>query len=131
MDGSFVIILMILAFVGLLVWQFMATKNALATTRVESRCPPHEAANVVIGAFGGARGALWTDASGPGSINKRRRGKDGGITMSIDTTHASTSPPPPNCSPRSPPPAGPERVNSVVPTALATRSADSPGRRDR
>ncbi|UOZ11359.1 hypothetical protein [Amycolatopsis sp. WQ 127309] len=27
---------------------------------------------------------LWTAASGPGSINKRRRGKDRGITMSID-----------------------------------------------
>lgn len=82
MDG-FVIVVVVLAFVGLLVWQYMATKNALATTRVESRYTPQQATEMAMGAFGGARSALWTDTSGPGSINKRRRGKDGGITMSI------------------------------------------------
>jgi hypothetical protein len=82
MDG-FVVILVILAVVGLFAWQFAATKNALATTRVESRHTPHEARAVIMRAFGGAAGALWTDGSGPASINMRRRGKDGGITMSI------------------------------------------------
>lgn len=81
---EFLIVLVVLAFVGLLIWQFVASKNALMTTRVKSRYSPQEAAAMAMGAFAGARGALWTDASGPGSINKRRRGKDGGITMSID-----------------------------------------------
>lgn len=81
--SGFVVFLVVLAFVGVLVWQYMATKNALATTRVESHYPPHEVIVRVQGQFAGARSALWTDAPGPGSINKRRRGKDGGITMSI------------------------------------------------
>lgn len=83
MVDGFVIVLVVLVFVRLLVWQFMATKNALATTRVESRYAPQDAADVIMRAFAGAGGALWTNGSGPGSINMRRRGKDGGITMSI------------------------------------------------
>ena len=78
------LLVLVLAFVGIFVWQFMATKSALATTRVESRLSVEDAAQVVQGVFGGARNALWTGASGPGAINMRRRGKDGGIVMSVD-----------------------------------------------
>lgn len=35
------------------------------------------------GAFTGPRAILWTTVSGPGTINMRRRGVRGGITMSI------------------------------------------------
>jgi hypothetical protein len=73
-----------LAVVGLFVWQFMATKNALATTRVESPLPPDVVAAKISNTFGGARSMLWANGAGPGSINMRRRGKDGGITMSIN-----------------------------------------------
>jgi hypothetical protein len=83
MDGTFLLPLLILAFVLAFIWQFLATKKALATTRLESRRPPHEAAQLVQNAFSGARNALWTGANGPGTINMRRRGKDGGIIMSI------------------------------------------------
>jgi hypothetical protein len=78
------LLLLILAFVGIFAWQFTATKNALATTQVESRRSVEEAAQVVQAAFTGARNALWTGTTGPGAINMRRRGKDGGIVMSVD-----------------------------------------------
>ncbi len=85
MDGS-PLLLLILAFVLAFIWQFLATKKALATTRLESHHSPQEAAQLVQSAFAGARNAIWTGATGPGTINMRRRGKDGGIVMSIDVT---------------------------------------------
>ncbi|MEU7618148.1 hypothetical protein AB0M91_31095 [Micromonospora rifamycinica] len=69
--------------VGVIVWQFVETQRAVATTTVESACPPGEAAQIVRGAFGGPRAVLWTTAAGPGTINMRRRGVRGGITMSV------------------------------------------------
>ena len=81
--GEFVLFLIGLALVGFLIWQRAATKNALTTTRVESPLPPQEVAARIASTFGGSQSMLWTNGAGPGSINMRRRGKDGGITMSI------------------------------------------------
>lgn len=77
------LVLLILGFVGILVWQFIETRNALATTSVVSRHTPEQSAQLIDTAFGGARSMLWTNTSGPGTINKRRRGWKHGITMSI------------------------------------------------
>ena len=82
--GGFWCFLAVLALVGCFVWQYIETKNALATTSVISLYDPQRTAEIIYGDFVGARSVLWADASGPGTINKRRRGKDGGITMSID-----------------------------------------------
>jgi hypothetical protein len=81
---GFALFLIFAALVAFLVWQFVETKNAVATLSVRSPHDPTRTAQIVDTAFGGARSILWTDVSGPGAINKRRRGKDGGITMSID-----------------------------------------------
>ena len=80
--------LIVVAILALLIWQFIATRHALATTVVRSPMPPEEVIRAIDGAFGGARSVLWTNESGPGMINKRRRGKDRGITMSIDVEPA-------------------------------------------
>ncbi|WP_328442719.1 hypothetical protein [Amycolatopsis sp. NBC_00438] len=81
---TFVIILALCALAGFLGWQRFATNNAVATTSVRSPHDVRRTQEIVDAAFGGARAMLWTTASGPGNINKRRRGKDRGITMSID-----------------------------------------------
>ncbi|MET8300028.1 hypothetical protein [Micromonospora sp. NPDC005211] len=72
------------ALIGVLVWQFIETRNATATTIVDTTCDSALTAEVVRGAFGGPRAVLWTGTNGPGMINMRRRGIRGGITMSID-----------------------------------------------
>lgn len=82
--GAFVFVLFILALIGILVWQFIETRNALATTSVRTRLSPDQVMQVIDSAFGGARSVLWTNDKGPGTINKRRRGYRHGITMSID-----------------------------------------------
>lgn len=78
------LVVLIIAIVGIWVWQFIETRNALATTSVVSRYPHERSAQLISGAFGGARSVLWATASGPGHINMRRRGYKNGITMSID-----------------------------------------------
>lgn len=83
MEG-FVCFVFVAALAGIIAWQFIQTRNAVATTIVETGCDPAQAAQVVRSAFGGARALLWTTAGGPGTINMRRRGIRGGITMSID-----------------------------------------------
>lgn len=80
----FVVVLLFLAIIGIWIWQFIETRNALATTSVESRYSPQQCAQLIGTAFEGARTLLWTDQAGPGAINKRRRGYKRGITMSID-----------------------------------------------
>ncbi|BCJ73766.1 hypothetical protein CS0771_33100 [Catellatospora sp. IY07-71] len=70
--------------IGALVWQFIETRGAVATTTVVTSYAPDDAARIVQGAFGGPRAVFWTTAGGPGTINMRRRGVRGGITMSID-----------------------------------------------
>ena len=82
--GAFIFILLILVFAGICVWQFIETRNALATTSVLTRHTPDQTAQIIETAFGGARSVLWTNERGPGTINKRRRGYKRGITMSID-----------------------------------------------
>lgn len=82
MDAVFT--LLVLAFVGFLVWQFIASRRAVATTVVQSPHPPQQVTQIVNGAFGGVRSTLWVRASGPGAVNMRRKGINGGITMSID-----------------------------------------------
>ncbi len=77
------LVLLILGFVGILVWQFIETRNALATTSVVSHYTPEQSAQLIDTAFGGARSMLWTNTSGPGTINRRRRGWRRGVTMSI------------------------------------------------
>ncbi|MEV0006396.1 hypothetical protein AB0H28_29510 [Micromonospora sp. NPDC050980] len=69
--------------VGLIVWQFIETRKAVSTTTCETACDPARTAQIVRDAFGGPRTVLWTSATGPGTINMRRRGIHGGITMSI------------------------------------------------
>jgi hypothetical protein len=78
--GLFLAILIIL---GVLAWQFLEGRKALATTSVRTRYTPEQAAGIIGTAFGGVRSVLWTDTAGPGTINKRRVGARGGITMSI------------------------------------------------
>lgn len=73
-----------LGIVAFLVWQFLASRKALATSIVHSSRSPAEVAQAINSAFGGVRSVLWTDTNGPGMINRRRRGKGGGITISID-----------------------------------------------
>ncbi|MBO4139131.1 hypothetical protein J5U46_03040 [Micromonospora tulbaghiae] len=72
------------ALIGFFVWQFIETRNAVATTVVDTTCDPAQAIEAVREAFGGSRSVLWTGTSGPGMINMRRRGFRGGVTMSID-----------------------------------------------
>jgi hypothetical protein len=81
--SGLVIVLVVLAIIAILVWQRAATTKALATTHVESLLSPRDAEARIRNTFGGAQALLWTEGAGPGSINMRRRGKDGGITMSI------------------------------------------------
>jgi len=81
---GFTCVLLIGALIGILVWQFAETRRAVATTSIRTAYPPAEAVRIVADAFSGGRAMLWTDATGPGTLNKRRRGVRGGITMSID-----------------------------------------------
>ncbi|WP_339122915.1 hypothetical protein [Pseudonocardia sp. D17] len=83
-SGTSLLLILVLLFIAVFIWQYVASGNARTTTRVETPRAPQEAAQVVQQAFSGARSALWTATSGPGAFNMRRRGKDGGITMSID-----------------------------------------------
>lgn len=69
--------------VGFTAWQLIETRKAVATTTFETACDPVRAAQIVRDAFGGPRAVLWTTATGPGTINMRRRGVHGGITLSI------------------------------------------------
>jgi len=78
------LVILLALLVAFCVWQFIASRNAVATTVVRSTMTSQQARQAIDGAFGGARAMVWTDANGPGLINKRRRGKDRGITMSID-----------------------------------------------
>lgn len=71
------------ALIGVVVWQFIETRNAVATTTVETALDPGRAAQLVHEAFTGPRAILWTETTGPGRINMRRRGIHRGITMSI------------------------------------------------
>lgn len=83
--GTFVVVVIILAIVGLLVWQFSESKRAASTVSMYTSLDRQKTAELINSSFrGGTRSVLWADASGPGTINKRRRGKDKGITMSID-----------------------------------------------
>lgn len=83
MEGFFCFAL-VAGLVGVLVWQFVETRKAVATTTVETMYEPAQVAQMVREAFTGPMAVFWTTASGPGSINMRRRGVRGGITMSID-----------------------------------------------
>ena len=82
--GGFILFLLAIAIIGIWVWQFIETRNALATTSVISRHTPGQAAQLIEAAFDGARSVLWASTPGPAAINMRRRGYKGGITMSID-----------------------------------------------
>jgi hypothetical protein len=79
-------VILVIVFVGVIVWQYVESQRAVATTSVLTRYTPQQTAEIIAGAFGGARSVLWTRASGPGAINMRRRGRAQGITMSIDLT---------------------------------------------
>ena len=79
-----IMVLLVLGVIGFLVWQFMESQRAVDTMSIRSRHDRQRTIEVITSAFGGARSLLWTNANGPGLINMRRRGKDGGITMSID-----------------------------------------------
>ncbi|GAA4263581.1 hypothetical protein [Dactylosporangium darangshiense] len=83
MEGFFCFVL-VAGIVGVLVWQFIETRKALETTTVQTASSPAQVAQIVREAFTGPIALLWTTTSGPGSINMRRRGVRGGITMSID-----------------------------------------------
>lgn len=82
--GFFVVVLLL--FAAFVIWQFIESRKAVATTSVITRYTPAQAVAIINGAFGGARSALWTTTSGPGMLNQRRRGVNRGITMSIDIT---------------------------------------------
>ena len=81
---EFLCVLAVIGLVGFLAWQFIETRNATETMSVRTNYDPNQTAEIINNAFTGVREVLWANASGPGTINKRRRGKDGGITMSID-----------------------------------------------
>jgi hypothetical protein len=76
--------MIVIGIFAILIWQFVESRNAVATTAVTTPLPPQRVAQIVESAFTGARSILWTNTAGPGMINKRRRGHRGGITMSID-----------------------------------------------
>jgi hypothetical protein len=78
------LVIIVLAFIGICIWQFIESRNAVATTSVLTRYSPEQAAGIIDEAFGGHRSILWTNTQGDGRINKRRRGWRGGITMSFD-----------------------------------------------
>lgn len=82
--GGFVCFLVVAGLVGVIVWQLIETRNAVATTSIQSSYDPARVTQIVGDAFTGGRALLWTTAPGPGTINMRRRGVRGGITMSID-----------------------------------------------
>lgn len=82
--GGLIIFVLVLGVIGFLAWQFMEGRRALATTSVVTPHTPAEAVPLISSAFDGSRALLWTETSGPGSINMRRRGYRRGITMSID-----------------------------------------------
>ena len=69
--------------IGFVVWQYIETRNAVTRTTVSTACEPAAAARIVNDAFIGPRSVLWTPVGGPGTINMRRRGARGGITMAI------------------------------------------------
>lgn len=69
--------------IGVLIWQFSESQRAVATTTVQTRYDPGKVAEIVRSEFEGARSLLWAKTGGPGTINVRRRGVRGGITMSI------------------------------------------------
>ncbi|GIF77864.1 hypothetical protein [Asanoa siamensis] len=87
MEG-FLCFLVVAGLIGFVVWQFVESRNAVATTRVETTHDPATVVQVVREAFAGPRAVLWTSTGGPGDINMRRRGVRGGITMSIDVEPA-------------------------------------------
>jgi len=80
---GFLCFALVAGLIGVLVWQFVETRRATATTTVETAYEPAKVAQIVRDAFTGPRAVLWTTATGPGTINVRRRGIRGGITMSI------------------------------------------------
>jgi len=82
--AGFLVVLVVLGIIGLFAWQFIESRRALATTSVLTRYSPEQAAQLIHSAFGGARSVLWANTKGRGTINRRRRGWKGGITMSID-----------------------------------------------
>jgi hypothetical protein len=82
--GGFFAVLVVLAIIGWLAWKVIETRRALETTSVLTHYAPEQAIQIISGGFSGARPPAWTNASGAGHINKRRRGPHGGITMSID-----------------------------------------------
>jgi hypothetical protein len=82
--SGFLCFLFVAGIIGVLVWQFIETRKAVATTTVETTYEPAQVGQIVREAFGGPRSVLWTVANGPGTINMRRRGVRSGITMSID-----------------------------------------------
>jgi hypothetical protein len=81
--GGFLCFVVVAGLAGVLIWQFIETKNAVAITSLETSYEPAQVVQIVGNAFEGARAVLWTTASGPGTINMRRRGFRGGITMSV------------------------------------------------
>lgn len=85
MEG-FLCFLLVAGLIGALVWQFVESRNAVATTTVETAHDPAQTDRIVREAFTGPLAVLWTTAGGPGTINMRRRGIHSGITMSIDIT---------------------------------------------
>jgi hypothetical protein len=82
--GGLVCFGVVAGLIGILVWQLIETRGAVATTSVETPYEPAKAAQIVREAFTGPRAILWSTSPGPGTINMRRRGVRGGITMSID-----------------------------------------------
>ncbi|MDG4772207.1 hypothetical protein [Solwaraspora sp. WMMD792] len=80
---SLLCIMLVVGPIAVLVWQLIETRNAVETTTIETTYDPAEVARIVRESFAGPRAVLWTAASGPGTINMRRRGFRGGITMSI------------------------------------------------
>ena len=81
---EYLCLLTVVGLIALLIWQFVESQRAVATTTIRTSYEPAEVAQVVRDAFSGPRSVLWTTASGPGMINMRRRGIHGGIVMSID-----------------------------------------------
>jgi hypothetical protein len=81
--STLVVILLIAALIGFVVWQLSETRNAVATTTVVTSHDPDTVERMVQAAFSGPRALIWTRTAGAGTINMRRRGFRRGITMSI------------------------------------------------
>lgn len=82
MDAGAIFLLLVLALIGLFVWQIIVTSQAKQQRETKVKLSPARVADIAEQCF---PGLLWKDWQGPGDINKRRRSaNDSGPVVSVD-----------------------------------------------